>query len=101
MSLTAINCYRKMQKAKLKEGKGGTNSFYEQILNMGEESEDEDIEASATNRVNEAITSILIDEEQETGVQQYVPPENSSVFYRYTEDGAVREDPDHEKKKEK
>jgi hypothetical protein len=68
---------------------------------MGEESEDEDIEASASNRVQEAISSILEDEEQETGVAQFVPPENSSVFYRYTEDGAVREDPDHEKKKEK
>jgi len=38
------------------------------VLNMGEESEDEDIEASATNRVNEAISSILDDEEAETGV---------------------------------
>lgn len=91
----------KLQKAKMKEGKLPTNEFYEQVLNMGEESEDEDIEASATNRVNEAITSILDDEEAETGVQQFVPAENASVFYRYTEEGAVREDPEHEKKQEK
>ena len=41
--------------------------FYEQVLNMGEESEDEDFEAAATKRVNEAISSILIEEEEETG----------------------------------
>ena len=66
-----------------------------------EESEDEDFEAAATKRVNEAISSILIEEEEETGVPQYVPPENLSIFYRYTEEGAVREDPDVAAKKEK
>lgn len=66
-----------------------------------EESEDEDFEAAATSRVNEAITSILVEEEEETGLAQYVPPENLSVYYRYTEEGAVREDPDHAAKKEK
>jgi len=30
-----------------------------------------------------------------------VPPENTSVYYRYTEEGAVREDPEVAKKKEK
>jgi hypothetical protein len=34
---------------------------------MGEESEDEDFESAATKRVNEAISSILIEEEEETG----------------------------------
>ena len=33
-----------------------------------DESEDEDFEAAATKRVNEAISSILIEEEEETGV---------------------------------
>lgn len=91
----------KVQKAQTKEGRGGPKSFlYESLLNM-EESEDEDFEAAATKRVNEAISSILIEEEEETGVPQYVPPENLSIFYRYTEEGAVREDPDVAAKKEK
>jgi hypothetical protein len=76
-------------------------NMQENVMNMGEESEDEDFEAAATNRVNEAISSILIEEEEETGLPQYVPQENLSVYYRYTEEGAVREDPDHAAKKEK
>lgn len=91
----------KLQKAKAGEGRGPPpQNFYENILNMGEESEDEDFEAAATKRVNEAISSILIEEEEETGQPQYVPTENLSVFYRYTEEGAVREDPDVAKKKD-
>lgn len=31
----------------------------------------------------------------------YVPPEKMSVFFRYTDDGAVREDPDEAEKREK
>ena len=38
--------------------------FQENILNL-EESEDEDYEAAATKRVNEAINSILLEEEGE------------------------------------
>lgn len=92
----------KTQKAQSKEGKGGpVNPFYENIIDMGEESEDEDFEAAATKRVNEAISSILIEEEEETGQPQFVPTENLSVYYRYTEEGAVREDPEAAKKKEK
>ena len=72
-----------------------------------EDSEDEDYEAEATKRVNEAITSILIEEEGDMLDQtpQYVPPEKQSVFFRYTDEGAVREDPEdaarHEKNKKK
>lgn len=55
----------KMQKAQKKEGKIGMLSvFQENILNL-EESEDEDYEAAATKRVNEAINSILLEEEGE------------------------------------
>lgn len=46
--------------------------MYENIQYL-EESEDEDYEAAATKRVNEAISSI-INEEEEEGLQ-YVPPE--------------------------
>ena len=78
----------------------------EQVMGF-EDSEDEDYEAAATKRVNEAITSILIEEEGEMLQQppQYVPPEKQSVFFRYTDEGAVREDPEdaarHEKNKKK
>ena len=83
-----------MQKAIKKEGRTNPQSYmYENIMNM-DDSEDEDFEAAATTRVNEAIQSILVEEEEETGVPQYGPAENLSVFYRYTEEGAVREDPD-------
>lgn len=38
-------------------------------------------------------------------IQPYVPPEKQSVYFRYTDDGAVREDPEdaakHEKNKKK
>ena len=73
----------------------------EQLLGF-EDSEDEDYEAEATKRVNEAITSILIEEEGEMMDQApYVPPEMQSVFFRYTDEGAVREDPEEAKRLEK
>jgi len=68
-----------------------------------DDSEDEDYEAAATKRVNEAISSILQEEDVEIGQQppEYVPPEKQSVFFRYTDEGAVREDPEEAAKKEK
>lgn len=52
--------------------------------------------------MNEAISSILLEEEADMGQPQaYVPPEKQSVFFRYTDDGAVREDPEEAAKKEK
>jgi hypothetical protein len=62
-------------------------------MNM-DESEDEDYEAAATQRVNEAIHSILNEEIEEEQSMQYVPPEKQSVYFKYTDDGAVREDPE-------
>jgi hypothetical protein len=92
----------KIQKAKKKEGKDAfAHNLYENILNL-EESEDEDYEAAATKRVNEAINSILNEEEEEAGAQlAFVPPEKMSVYFKYTDDGAVREDPEQAAKKEK
>lgn len=89
----------KIQKAKKKEGKenGFNNNLFEHILGL-EESEDEDYEQAATKRVNEAINSILNEEDEELA---YVPPEKQSVFFKYTDDGAVREDPEQAAKKEK
>lgn len=97
----------KTQRAQKKEGKLGQaqhymSAFQENILNL-EDSEDEDYELAATKRVNEAINSILLEEEADMldEIQPYVPPEKQSVFFRYTDEGAVREDPDDAAKKEK
>lgn len=72
-------------------------------MGEGENSEDEDYEAAATKRVQEAVQSILLEEEEEMGMQSaaYVAPEKLSVYFRYTDDGAVREDPEEAAKKEK
>jgi hypothetical protein len=72
--------------------------LFENILNL-DESEDEDYEAAATKRVNEAISSILIEEDEEQS--GFIPIEKQSVFFKYTDDGVVREDPEQAAKKEK
>jgi len=62
----------KIQKAKRKEGKEGSGKhhggqyLYEHVMNL-DESEDEDYEAAATQRVNEAIHSILNEEADDEG----------------------------------
>ena len=85
----------------MKDGKGDYGFLSEKVI-MDENSEDEDYEAAATKRVNEAISSILMEEEEEMGVPAaFVPPEKQSVYFRYTDEGAVREDPDEAAKKEK
>lgn len=92
----------KIQKAKKKEGKDlgrETNFLFENILNL-EDSEDEDYETAATKRVNEAITSIL-NEEGDEEAMGFIPPEKMSMYFRYTDEGAVREDPEEAAKKEK
>lgn len=88
------------QKARKKEGKQVNNNLFENILNLDESGDEEDFEQAATKRVNEAINSILVEEDEETQVN-YQPPEKQSVFFRYTDDGAVREDPKDAAKKEK
>jgi len=40
--------------------------MFENILNLDGESDEEDFEQAATKRVNEAINSILIEEDEET-----------------------------------
>lgn len=53
-----------------------TQFLQENIMNL-DESEDEDYEAAATKRVNEAINSILLEEEDDGYVEPaaFVPPE--------------------------
>jgi hypothetical protein len=68
------------------------NQFlYENIMNL-DESEDENYEEAASNRVNAVISNILNDGEEEEALQ-YIPPEKQSVYYVYTDEGAMREDP--------
>ena len=70
-----------------------------------DESEDENYEQAATKRVHEAIHSIL-NEEDEDGMG-IIPPEKAivndklAIYFRYTDEGAVREDPEEAAKKEK
>ena len=92
----------KEQKEQIKKATGQIgNGMGEKLLGF-EDSEDEDYEAEATKRVNEAITSILVEEEGEMLEQApYVPPEKQSVFFRYTDEGAVREDPEEAARMEK
>ena len=70
------------------------------ILNLDDQSDEEDFEQAATKRVHEAINSILVDEDEEVQMA-YQPPEKQSVFFRYTDEGAVREDPEEAAKKDK
>ena len=58
----------KIQKAEKKEGKGVNNHLFENILNLDDQSDEEDFEQAATKRVNEAINSILVEEDEETQV---------------------------------
>jgi hypothetical protein len=57
----------KIQKAQMKDGKGDYGFLSEKVI-MDDNSEDEDYEAAATKRVNEAISSILMEEEEEMGM---------------------------------
>ena len=56
----------KIQKAKKKVGKAVSNQLFENILNLQEESDEENFEEAATKRVHEAINSILVEEDDET-----------------------------------
>jgi len=58
----------KSQKAKKKEGKTIHSLMFENILNFDDSGDEEDFEQAATKRVNEAINSILVEEDEETQV---------------------------------
>jgi len=90
------------QMAKKKSGRPDSdykNQFFENVLNMDDE-EDENFEEAATKRVEEAISSILAEEEDQ-GIAPFTPADQMSVYYQYTKEGAVREDPEEAKKKAK
>lgn len=54
----------------MKDGKGSGqfNFLKEKVMSFEENSEDEDYEAAATKRVQEAVQSILQEEEEEMGI---------------------------------
>ena len=55
-----------VQKAKKKEGKNVSGMMFENILNFDDSDGEENFEEAATKRVNEAINSILVEEDEET-----------------------------------
>ena len=63
----------KTAKAKKKEGKQLHSLMYENILNFDDSDGEENFEEAATKRVNEAIGSILQEEDEETQVQYQNP----------------------------
>lgn len=76
------------------------NFLYEHILNFDEEEEEEDYKNAATDRVNNMINNIMMEE----GDPDMAPPKPNvqpSVFYKYTDMGAEREDPEANQKKGK
>ena len=51
-----------IEKAKRKEGKGDSNTMMDNIINFDESEGEENFEEAATKRVNEAISSIIMEE---------------------------------------
>lgn len=86
----------KINKAKKKKGEKidgeiAGNFLYEHILNFDDEEEEEDYKSAATDRVQSMISNIMMEEGEEV-----VPPITAqpSVYYKYTDVGAEREDPE-------
>ncbi len=67
--------------------------MYDHILNFEDEEEEEDYKSAATDRVQNMISNIMVEE----GEEEMAPiPANvqPSVYYKYTDTGAEREDPE-------
>ena len=74
--------------------------MYENILNFEEDSEEEDYKEAATQRVKSMISNILVEEGEEEQLGP-VPEQQQAIYYKYTDNGAEREDPEKSKKKKK
>ena len=72
--------------------------MYEHILNFEEDSEEEDYKEAATQRVKSMISNILVEEGEEEQLGP-VPEQQQAIYYKYTDNGAEREDPEKSKKK--
>jgi kinesin family protein 3/17 len=90
---------KKMQKEGKKLEGLETNFLYEHILNFEEDSEEEDYKEAATQRVQSMINNILVEEGEDEQLAATLSEQSTSVYYRYTDNGAEREDPEATKKK--
>ena len=88
---------KKMQKEGKKIDGLETNFLYEHILNFEDDSEEEDYKEAATMRVQNMINNILVEEGEDEQLANLV--NQNYVYYKYTNNGAEREDPEKAKKK--
>ena len=98
----------KVNKQKKKKGQKiddelQNNFLYEHIMNFDEDEEEEDYKSAATDRVNSMINNIMYEEGavEEEGLTVPPPVAQPSVYYKYTNSGAEREDPEALTKKKK
>ena len=88
--------YIKKNKEKKKKGQeidadADSKFLYEHILDFDDEEEEEDFKQAATDRVQSMINNIVHEEgEEEVPIVQT----NTNVYYKYTDQGAEREDPE-------
>ncbi|CAI2386785.1 unnamed protein product [Moneuplotes crassus] len=90
---------KKAQKEGKKIGDVESNFLYEHILNFEDDSEEEDYKEAATQRVKNMISNILVEEGEEEQLEAPAPEQQQAIYYKYTENGAEREDPEKSKKK--
>uniref|UniRef100_A0A7S3J5B6 Uncharacterized protein n=1 Tax=Euplotes harpa TaxID=151035 RepID=A0A7S3J5B6_9SPIT len=74
-----------------------SNFLYEHILNFEDDSEEEDYKEAATMRVQNMISNILVEEGEDEQLATLANQQH--VYYKYTNNGAEREDPEAAKKK--
>lgn len=95
------NNIKKNKKMK-KEGKKidglESNFIYEHILNFEDDSEEEDYKEAASQRVQNMISNILVEEGEDEQLAT-LANNQQAIYYKYTDSGAEREDPDAAKKK--
>lgn len=91
---------KKMQKEGKKINGLESNFLYEHILNFEEDSEEEDYKEAATMRVKSMISNILVEEGEDEQLAAFAETQ-PAVYYKYTDNGAEREDPEKSKKKKK
>jgi hypothetical protein len=88
---------KKMQKEGKKIDGLESNFLYEHILNFEEDSEEEDYKEAATMRVKSMISNILVEEGEDEQLAAFAETQ-PAVYYKYTDNGAEREDPEKSKK---
>jgi ADP-ribose pyrophosphatase YjhB (NUDIX family) len=82
---------KKMQKEGKKIEGLESNFLYEHILNFEDDSEEEDYKEAATQRVQNMINNILVEEGDEDQMTT-LAEQQQAVYYKYTDNGAEREE---------